>query len=52
MWESAKANPAWFSQKLTVDDTKMVDKEYIDEERKMGMSEDMVMQEYYVSFDV
>ena len=30
----------------------MVSKEYIDEERKMGMSEDMVMQEYYVSFDV
>jgi hypothetical protein len=30
----------------------MVGKEYIDEERRNGMSEEMIMQEYYVSFDV
>ena len=52
LWNQAVENTTWFTQRLTVDDTKVVDKEYIDEERRMGMSEDMVAQEYYVSFDV
>lgn len=52
MWNQAVENPNWFTQRLTVEDTKVVPKSYIDEERKMGMNEDMVAQEYYVSFDV
>jgi len=52
LYNMAKDNENWFTQRLTVDDTWMVKKEYIDEERRNGMSEEMVMQEYYVSFDV
>ena len=43
---------SWFCQKLTVDDTWIVSKEYIEEERRNGMSEEMIQQEYYCSFDV
>lgn len=43
---------SWFCQKLTVDDTWVVSKEYIEEERRNGMSEEMIQQEYYCSFDV
>ena len=52
MWGQAVENPNWFTQRLTVEDTKVVPKSYIEEERKMGMNEEMVAQEYYVSFDV
>lgn len=53
-----KTDWSWFFQKLTVDDTKdengnpIVSKEYIEEERRNGMSEEMIQQEYYCSFDV
>lgn len=52
MYEMAKENSEWFCQKLTVDETKVIDKEYIDKERLWGMSEEMIQQEYYCSFDV
>lgn len=50
LYEMAKVNPKWFVTKLTVDDTKALTQEDIDEERKSGMSEDMVQQEFYCSF--
>lgn len=50
LYEMALANPKWFVSKLTVDDTKVLTKEEIDEERKAGMTEDMVQQEFYCSF--
>ena len=43
---------SWFCQKLTVDDTGVVSKEYIEEERRNWMSEEMIQQEYFCSFDV
>lgn len=43
-------NPKWFIQKLTVDDTKVLTEEDINEERRAGMSEDMVQQEFYCSY--
>lgn len=43
-------NPKWFVQILTADDTGVVSKEMIDEERASGMSEDMIQQEYYCSY--
>ncbi len=52
MYNMAKDNPEWYCQKLTVDDTWVVPKEYIDQERRDWMSEEMIQQEYYVSFDV
>lgn len=57
LYNAAKNNPKWFTQFLTVDNTKREDgravitKEDIDEERRMGMEEDMIQQEYYCSFD-
>lgn len=52
MFNMAKDNPEWFCQVQTIRDTGMVSDEYIAEERRNGMSEEMVQQEYYCSFDV
>ncbi len=48
----AENNPEWYFQKLSVNDTGVVSTEYIEEERRNGMSEEMIQQEYFVSFDV
>lgn len=50
LYEMALSNPSWFVQKLTVDDTNSLTPEDIEEERKAGMSEDMIQQEFYCSF--
>lgn len=56
LYEMAKNNPSWFCELLTVNDTKnnegesVITNEAIDEERKAGMSEDMIQQEFYCSF--
>ena len=47
----AKQNPKWFAQVLTVDDTGAISKEAINEEKLDGMSEDMVNQEFFCSFE-
>lgn len=52
MYNYAKDNPNWFCQKLGVDYTRAVPESLIDEERATGMSEEMIQQEYYCSFDV
>jgi len=58
MSEMARKNPSWFYSHLTVDDTHRPDgspiitQEAIQEDRDAGMSEDMIQQEYYCSFDV
>jgi len=54
----ARDNPKWFSQVLTANDTKRPDgspvitEEMIQEERLSGMSEEMIQQEYYCSYDI
>jgi hypothetical protein len=48
--EMAKDNPKWFVSVLTIDDTGVITKEQIDEERKQGKSEEIIQQEYYCSF--
>jgi hypothetical protein len=52
MYEMAKNDPYWFTEKLTIRDTKVLTGEDIERERKEGMSEEMIQQEYYVSFDI
>lgn len=47
----AQRNPDWFSQVLTVADTGIVSKEDIEDERRSGMSDDMIQQEFYCSFE-
>ncbi len=50
LYEMAKKNPDWFCEKLTIEDTGSVTKEDIDKDRREGMSEDLIQQEYYCSF--
>lgn len=47
----AKNNPEWFCQKLTILDTRVLSEEDMDSERNEGMSETLIQQEYYCSFD-
>lgn len=49
--EMAQRNPKWFSQVLSVDDTKILSAEAIEEERSAGMPEEVVQQEFFCSFD-
>jgi len=51
LYEMAKKNPKWFVEMLTVDDTKAIGQEVIEEERASGMEEDLIQQEYYCSFE-
>ena len=56
--EMARKNPEWHFSKYTVDDTRRLDgspiisEEAIQSDRDAGMSEDMIQQEYYCSFEV
>jgi len=57
LYKMARDNPNWFCQLLTVDDTKredgssVISQADIEAERIEGMSEEMIQQEYYCSFD-
>lgn len=54
LWKIAQSNPdVWYSCKLTVEDTKHVNVAQIQEDVERGeISQDMVSQEYYCSFDM
>lgn len=52
MYNMADNNPEWYCQRLTVNDTNVIPASYIEEERRNWMSEEMIQQEYYCSFDV
>ena len=52
MYNMANNNPEWYCQRLTVNDTNVIPASYIEEERRNWMSEEMIQQEYYCSFDV
>jgi phage terminase large subunit len=53
----AKNDPEWFTQRLTINDTckedgsRIISEEDIEAERREGMSEHLIQQEYYCSFD-
>ena len=42
----------WFCQKLTIKDTNILTEEDMRRDREEGMTEDMIQQEYYCSFDL
>jgi len=44
-------NPEWFTEILTIKDTNVLTKKDIDEEISSGMSDEMIQQEYYCSFN-
>jgi len=50
-YEVARQSESWFCEKLTVDDTKAIPISAVDQERKDGMAEEMIQQEFYCSFD-
>lgn len=50
MYRMGLENPSWFTKRLTVDDTKALTPEQIDEERRAGMPENIIQQEYYCDF--
>ncbi len=50
IYQMAVRNEAWFCQLLTIEDTGSISREAIEEERKAGMDESMVQQEFYCSF--
>jgi hypothetical protein len=47
----AKSNPEWFAQVLTIRDTGVLNDFDMERERQEGMSEEMIQQEYYCSFE-
>jgi len=53
LYQIAQYSPDWFCYKLTVEDTQHIPLSEIEKERMEGiMSEDLIMQEYYTSFDM
>lgn len=52
MLRTNQSNPDWFTQVLTVDDTKAVSLADIDAERRAGMSDAMIRQEFYCDFSI
>lgn len=46
-----EGDPDWFCQLLTADNTDAISLEAINAERRGGMTEDMIQQEFYCSFD-
>jgi len=52
MLNMAKRNESWFAQVLTCDDTGAITAEQIDEERRSGMSEALIRQEFHCDFSI
>lgn len=51
LYNYARNNSDWYCERLTVEDTGVLSKEDVESEIAEGMSEELAMQEYYVSFD-
>jgi phage terminase large subunit len=52
MYNMALASDDWFCERLSILDTDVLTAEDMEKERAEGMSEEMIAQEYYCSFDV
>jgi hypothetical protein len=51
LFEAVRDNPEWYVSVLTVDDTGVLSPADIEAERLAGMSEELIQQEFYVSFE-
>jgi phage terminase large subunit len=51
LYQMAKANPDWYAEILTVNDTHALTDADINAERAAGMSEELIQQEFYCSFE-
>lgn len=52
LWETATKAKHWWTEVLTILDTKLLTDADLDEERQEGKSEEMLQQEYYCSFEI
>ena len=52
LYRQARESNDWFCEKLTVEETKCISLNAIEKERISGMSEEMIQQEFYCSFDI
>ncbi len=52
LYHMARENDDWFSEILNIYQTKVLTIEDIEEEKREGMSDEMIQQEYYCSFDI
>lgn len=53
LYQLAQSSPEWFCLKLSIEDTQHISLHEIEKERQEGlMSEDLIQQEYYTSFDM
>lgn len=50
LFTMAAANPAWFAERLTVADTQAISGDMIEEERRAGMPDELIAQEFHCSF--
>ena len=50
LYKMAKGNPKWFCEVLTIKDTGLLTEEDIEEERLSGMSDNMILQEFFCDF--
>lgn len=50
IYQKAQNSPDWYSQFLTRDDTGIPSLEAIEEDRRSGMPDELIQQEYYCSF--
>lgn len=51
LYEANKDNPNWFTEIRGVEDTNAIPLSVIEEERAAGMPENMILQEYFCSFE-
>jgi hypothetical protein len=52
LWTTAGILPQrWYRKQLTIEETGIISKEIIDEKRAEGVSEEVIQQEYYCSFE-
>lgn len=50
LFDMACSHPDWYAELLTVDDTGSISSTAVDDERKAGMEENIIQQEFYCSF--
>ena len=51
LYNMARMNPDWYCQTLTIKDTKAITLDEVEKDRKEGMDDDLIEQEYFCSFE-
>lgn len=51
LWNETRNNPRWFRSLLTIEDTGVMSAEDMQDERDSGMTEELLQQEFYCSFE-